>query len=346
MLGELEGHGAKFLDNGVPKDVFDVFEAYGVNAIRLRVWNDPYDENRNPYGGGTNDFETTIGLAERAIKHGMTFLLDFHYSDFWTDPAKQFKPKEWQNLSGAELEKAVYGYTYKSLAELRHRGLMPEMVQIGNELTNGFLWPDGKPPDYEGMFRLLSQGISAVRDIDRNIKIVIHIDNGGRNDLYRDWFDHAAEAGLDFDIIGMSYYPYWHGTLDELDFNMNDISERYKKDVVIVETAYGFTTDNHGENMIFTEELSANASYSPTEEGQRKFLLELADRIKRVRNNRGKGFFYWEPAWVPMKGVTWATKAGRDYIGDPASGGNTWSNQALFDFNGNALPALKAIKDL
>jgi len=344
MLNELERRGAKYFDNGIQKDIFKVFKDYGVNAIRLRIWYNPYDESFEPYGGGTNDFQTTVELAKRAVENNMLFLLNIHYSDFWTDPSKQIKPKAWQNLSGEELEKAVYSYTYDLLSKFKNLGLCPEVVQVGNELTNGLLWPDGKLPDYTGMIRLLKQGISAVRDINKDIKIILHLDSGCSNSIYREWFDNITKENVDFDIIGLSFYPYWHGTLDELDHNMNDISERYAKDVMVVETAYGFTTDNGGENMIFSEELAEKVPFDASEEGQGKFLAELMNRIKNVKNDRGKGFFYWEPEWLPVEGITWATEIGRKYIGDDSSGGNTWSNQALFDFNGNALTSLKVIK--
>ena len=346
MLSELEKHGAKYYDNGVETEIFQILKTYGVNAVRLRIWNDPCDKNGNPYGGGMNDFSTTIRLAEKIVQYGMKFLLNIHYSDFWTDPAKQMKPKAWRSLTGKSLETAVYDYTYNLISELKFRGLTPDLVQVGNELTNGFLWPDGKLPDYDGMIRLLRQGSAAVRKADSRIGIILHLDNGGKNSLYREWFGRVTEQSLDYDLIGLSYYPYWHGTLDDLTFNMNDISEKYHKNVMIVETAYGFTTENLGENMIFSDELAANTAFSPSKEGQKEFLSELTNRLKDVKGGRGKGFFYWEPEWLPIKGISWATKEGRDYIGDDSSGGNTWSNQALFDFKGNALPALKAIRDL
>lgn len=346
MLDELEKHGAKYYDNGIQKDALSILHRYGINTIRLKLWKDPFDGDGNPYGGGTNDFQTTVRLARRVFQNGMSLMLDIHYSDFWTDPEKQIKPKQWKNLTGENLQRTVYQYTYRVLSSLKAYGLLPKMVQVGNELTNGLLWPDGKLPNYDGMFQLLRQGILAVRRIDPAIKIVLHLDNGGKNEQYRSWFDRAEKAGADFDMIGLSYYPYWHGTLEDLDANMNDISERYHKDVIVTETAYGFTTDSNGDNTIFTRELCKDVPYPPSPEGQKNFLQDLSARLRHVKNNRGKGFFYWEPEWIPARGVSWATKAGRLYIGDPSEGGNTWSNQALFDFSGNALPALRAMKNI
>ncbi len=346
MLRELEELGAEYYDNGTRQDIFQILKNHDINAVRLRLWHNPYNGNRIPYGGGTNDLKTTAMLADRACRSGMLFALDIHYSDFWTDPLKQIKPKAWENLTGAGLEEEVYNYTYNILGKLKSRGLMPAMVQVGNELTNGILWPDGRLPDYGAMVRLLKQGITAVKDISPDIKVILHLDNGGNNELYREWFDNIEKESVAYDVIGLSYYPYWHGTLDELEFNMNDISRRYGKDVMVVETAYGFTTDSYNnEGMIFSKELADKVPFEPTEKGQSDFMTELLNRIRRVKNQRGTGFFYWEPAWIPVKGSTWATAEGRKYIKDSSGGGNTWANQALFDFHGNTLPALKAIRD-
>lgn len=346
MLYELEGLGAQYFENGIEKDAISIFKDYGVNAVRLRLWENPYDKDNNSYGGGTNDLSVTKKLAHRVIEAGLDFVLDIQYSDFWTDPKKQIKPKAWKELSNEDLDVKVYKYTKSVLEELNKEGIRPSMVQVGNELSNGILWPDGQLPNYDGMCSLIENGIKAVREFDSDIKIILHLDFGGDNNLYRTWFDKATEYGLDFDIIGLTYYPYWHGTLDELKNNMNDISSRYSKDVMVVETAIGFTTDTHNDcSMIFGEELSSKVKYEASENGQAEFLKDLMNLIKGINDNRGLGFFYWEPEWIPVKGSTWATKAGRDYIGDTAHGGNTWANQALFDFEGNTLKSLNTIKE-
>ncbi len=345
-LSELEKLGVTYYDNGTERDLFEILKNYGVNMIRLRLWHDPYDEHANPYGGGTNDFETTAALAERAINQGMGVLLDFHYSDFWTDPAKQTKPKEWQGLSEAELEQKVYSYTYDVLTKLKKRGLVPEMVQAGNELTNGLLWPDGHQTNRTGMVRLLRSGIAAIRDVDRSIRVILHLDNGGNNSLYRDWFDAAEREQLDYDIIGLSYYPYWHGTLKEFEYNLADIGTAYGKDLLVVETSYGYTLEQFASAaMAFSGELAKIAPYSATPQGQWQFMNDLMRTISGVPNHRGLGFIYWEPAWINVKGTTWATDAGRKYLDNSFAGGNSWANQALFDRDGNALPALSAIRD-
>lgn len=357
-LLELEKSGAAYYENGQQKELLDILKNNGVNLIRLRIWNDPYDESGCVYGGGGNDFNSVLKIAEKIRNKEMMFLLDFHYSDFWTDPKKQVKPKKWKELSGDALKAALYHYTEQILSDLKKNDLIPDMVQIGNEITNGLLWPDGQLPtyrnrekeqphrDYQAMFSLLEQGIRAVRSAAGQAKIILHLDYGGDNGLYREWFDAATDNEIDYDMIGLSYYPYWHGTLEDLEANLQDISRRYQKDVLVVETSYGFTLeDREGCSLLFTKELAAQTKYAPTPQGQKEFIEELIQCIRRVKDRRGKGFVYWEPAWIPAGYSTWATPEGQKYMGDTAPQGNTWANQALFDYNGNALPALAAIRD-
>ncbi|MCH3972900.1 MAG: glycosyl hydrolase 53 family protein [Oscillospiraceae bacterium] len=348
MFPELEQAGAVYYDHGKQKDLLRILGVYGINAVRLRLWNNPYDENGRPYGGGTNDFARTAAMAKRIRAAGMQFFLDIHYSDFWTDPAKQRKPKAWEKLSGTQLASAVYNYTAQVLLKLREQGVPPDMIQIGNELTNGFLWPDGRLADgqqnFHAMCQLLKAGLTAAREDNPARPIVLHLDNGGNHALYRGWFDHAKEEALDFDIIGLSYYPYWHGTLADLKANIDDISARYGKDILIMETSLGFTDKKTDAAGIFNEELAKATPYGASPQGQADFLRDLIQVIRHVPNGRGKGFFYWEPAWLPLPGVTWTTKAGKAYIHDTTPEGNSWSSQALFDFAGNALPALEAVK--
>lgn len=343
---EIEQLGATYYNDGEEGDAIRILSNYHVNAVRLRVWNHPYDANHKPYGGGTNDLATTIQIAKRAVQHGMSLLLDLHYSDFWADPETQVKPQAWQDLSGEELEDAVYRFTFDTLRELDEQHVLPEMIQIGNEITNGLLWPDGRLENSQAMIRLLAAGIQAVRDYNPTIRTVIHLDQGGDNALYRKWFDLAAEANLDYDIIGMSYYPFWHGTLEQLIQNMNDVSSRYDKDILIVETAFPFTTEQiNSEVMIFTEEHRDTASYRVDPQGQREFMLDLMNAIQSVNNDRGLGFFYWEPTWINLAEARWTTEEGKKYLNKTSTAGNVWANLALFDLHGHALPALQAIKD-
>jgi len=347
LIEELEGRNAAYYLNGKQMDLFEILKECGINLVRLRLWNHPYSEKGEPYGGGSNDLETTIKLARRVAEHEMQIMLDFHYSDFWADPAKQFKPKAWTDLSGESLERAVYSYTKETLQRMEREGLSPAVVQVGNEITNGFLWPDGHVKNLAQMAGLLKAGIAGVREICPDAKIMLHLDVGTDNVLYNKWFSDIEPYSLDYDMIGMSYYPYWNGSLDLLVNNMNDISSRFEKDVVIAETAIGYTTDNLGCKVaVYSEELEKKTAFSGTKEGQKQFLETLYGKVKQVKNHRGAGVIYWEPDWLPIPDCAWALPVGCEYMNDRAELGNSWGNQALFDANGNANPALIHIKDL
>jgi arabinogalactan endo-1,4-beta-galactosidase len=352
-LIEQEQCGAKYYDKGVCRDMLEILKDYGVNSVRLRLWNDPYDEAGNPYGAGTNDMEKTIILARRAKALGMGFLLDLHYSDFWADPGKQTVPKAWAGYSVDELEKAVYDFTLETMQTLHREGVAPTLVQVGNELTNGLLWPTGKKPEFDNIARYINAGIRAVKAVDENVPIMIHLDNGGLNEMYVEWFDNFVQRGEAFDIIGMSYYPFWHGTMDQLEYNMKDMAKRYGKKIVVAEVSMGFTMEDYRayekqsfeqlKGMATRPELVENLPYPMTKEGQADFMQDIMTRIARVPG--GSGFYYWEPGWIPVPGCGWANEAALLYTGEKGPGGNEWANQALFDYDGNALPALSVIRD-
>ncbi|MEK4513503.1 glycoside hydrolase family 53 protein [Paenibacillus sp. FSL K6-2524] len=362
MLTEVETLGGEYFLDNEKKDLFEILRIKELNAVRLRLWLNPYDEEGEPYLGGTNDLETTIELAKRAKEQGLQFMLNIHYSDFWTDPKKQSKPKAWQSFSGEQLEEKVYLYTKEVLDVCRACDVLPDIVQVGNETTNGMLWPDGKTPkylfeekkfeavdeeewklSYDRLASLLKAGVRAVREAG-SMRIILHLDAGGSNILYRTWFDEMSARDVDYDIIGLSYYPIWHGTLEELRFNMEDISVRYDKEVLVVETAYGFTSESPSGHDIFTEYLSNQAGYPATVEGQAQFLHDLMTTVQQVPNNKGLGIVYWEPAWLPVEGSSWASYAGMNYGNDIATMGNHWANQGLFDFKGNALDSLNVFR--
>ncbi len=354
-LLEVEKLGGKFYKDGTETELLSILETYGVNYVRLRLWNDPYSEDGKPYGAGGNDFQTTLTLAKRALAKKLGFLLDFHYSDFWTDPGKQFIPKAWAGKNVEELEQAVFDYTKETLLALKKEGAFPTMIQVGNELTNGLLWPYGKVPEYENIAKFVNAGIRAVREVDKTVPIMIHLDNGGNNELYRTWFDEFMKRGEEFQIIGMSYYPFWHGTLSDLEYNMRDVAARYGKDIVVAEVSMGFTMEDYQsyerlpdekrKGMATKPALAAKVEYPMTPQGQSDFMQDFMTRIKKVPDNLGKGFFYWEPAWIPVAGSGWATEESLQYIQDKGPCGNEWANQALFDYDGNALPALTTIRD-
>lgn len=354
-LLEVEKCGGRFFNEGKEADALSILKCYGTNAVRLRLWNDPYSEKGEPYGAGTNDLTVTIALAKRAKSQGMQFLLDYHYSDFWTDPGKQFVPKAWRGMSVEELEEALYTYTRDTLRILKREGVMPDLIQVGNELSNGLLWPYGKVPEYDNIARFVSAGIRGVRAVDEKVPIMIHLDNGGNNELYRRWFDEYCKRGEDFQIIGLSYYPFWHGTLEMLTENMKDIAASYKKDLIVAEVSMGYTMEDYAAYEKLSKEerkgyatkpaLVEKIEYPMTKQGQCDFMQDFMERIKQIPEGRGKGFFYWEPAWIPVPGSGWATESSLAYIEDPGPCGNEWANQALFDYDGNALPALAVIKE-
>ena len=219
-LEETERLGGKFYENGNETPLFDILKKHGVTSIRLRLWNNPFDEKGENYGAGGCSIKTVINTAHRAVKYGMNWMLDFHYSDFWADPGRQLIPKAWQSYSLEQLEKIVYEYTKDTLARCKSEGLYPEYVQIGNEITNGMLWPVGKvdyndagePVCYGNMVRLLRAGVAAARE-SGDVKIIFHLERSCDNKRYRQWFDAVTAAGVDYDIIGISYYPHWHGTM-------------------------------------------------------------------------------------------------------------------------------------
>ena len=348
MLKDIEDLGGEFYDNGVKKDALEIMKNHGANYVRLRLWVDPYDSEGNSYGGGSNDFNTTLYLAKRAQEKGMKVLIDFHLSDYWADPGTQSKPKAWENLSYDELKTTLYNYMKNTLNDFKNQGVVPDMVQVGNETSSGILWDEGKIggdyTDFTQLAELLNQAISGVRaSVGNQTKIVLHLDNGGNNSLYRWWFDGVTGCGfdLDFDIIGLTYYPMWHGTMDDLQYNLNDISARYNKDVMIVETAYAFTlADGDGLGSSFSPQDEEIGGYPASVQGQKDFMSDLESVILNVPGNRGLGFFYWEPEWIPVEGAYWGTEAGKEYIEDNGILSNSWDNLALFDFNGNALESI------
>ena len=244
-LIEEEQCGAKYYMDGVQMDLLKILKIKGCNYCRLRLWNNPYDEEGTPYGAGSNDMAKLIELSRRVKAEGMKILLDYHYSDFWADPGKQTIPKAWRGLDAEGLEKAVYEYTKATLIVLKEQNLAPDMVQVGNEITNGLLWPYGRKPEYDNIAKFVSAGIRAVREIVPAAKVMIHLDAGGNNPMYIDWFDNYTARGEDFDIIGMSYYPFWHGSMSDLLYNMNSMEERYGKEIVIAEVSMGFTMEDY-----------------------------------------------------------------------------------------------------
>jgi len=324
-LKKSEDKGGVYYDeNGVQGDALKILKAHGLNYARIRVWVNSLDG----YHGKTQLLE----MARRLKAQNIKLLVDFHYADSWADPGKQPKPKAWENLSFNELRQALYNHTFDICNSLKEQGTPPDMVQVGNEITNGMLWPDGRnDKNFDNLAVLLKEGYRAAKDCSPDTLVMLHLDNGGNNVMYRWWFDNIVAQGVPFDLMGVSYYPYWHGTLTDLQNNLDDIALRYNKDIVVVETSYAFTPDNsdYYENIITTQETQG---YPFTPEGQAKMLADIMTVVRKVPNGHGLGIMWWDATWTAVPGNGW----------DPAnpSSGNEWENQALFDYENHALPAM------
>jgi arabinogalactan endo-1,4-beta-galactosidase len=320
FLDEIEDSGGVYTENGVAGDALEILKDNGIDYVRLRLWHTPQDRYC--------DLERTLAMAERLGKLGLGFLLDLHYSDTWADPGRQTKPAAWADLAFEDLRDSLYDYTRQVIAELAGQNTLPDMVQIGNEITCGMLWDDGRlcgPFDtaeqWGKLSQLLKAAISGVDDglgVDDSVGIVIHVDCGGDSARCRWFFDHLARQGVDFDVIGLSYYPWWHGTLDDLRANLGMLAGRYGKDIIVVETAYpwtlGWFDDTH--NMVGLRE-QLLAGYPASVAGQRRFLADLASVISQTPGGRGRGLFYWAPEYISVPKL-----------------GSPWENMTLFDFSG------------
>ena len=324
-LKKAEDLGGIYKDaDGTPGDSLRILKNHGLNYARLRVWVDPAD--------GYHNKERLLEMASRLKSLGIKLLVDFHYSDNWADPGKQIKPAAWKDRDFEQLKKAVYDHTFDVCSSLVAQGTPPDMVQVGNEINAGLLWPDGDYNHFDNMAALLKEGYRAVKDSSPSTLVMLHIAEGGDNDLARWWFDNITLREVPFDVIGISYYPYWHGSLGQLQYNLNDITARYDKDVIVVETSYAFTDrDNDGYPNIVDDKLAV-PNYPLTPAGQRSMLRDVMAVIRAVNNGRGLGVFYWDATWTAVKGNGWDNT-------NPAAG-NAWENQALFDFDGQLLPAI------
>lgn len=310
-------------EDGTPGDALKILKDHGVNFIRLRLWVDPAD--------GYHDKAELLAMVRRAHDLGLQVLVDFHYSDTWADPGKQIKPAAWKNLDIEGLKKALYDYTYDVCHSLVAQGTPPDTVQVGNEINNGLLWPDGRIDHWDNLAALLTESYRAVKDCSPATQVMLHLAEGGDNQGTRQWLDNAIQHGIPFDLIGISYYPYWHGTLADLQNNLDDITVRYGKDVVVVETAYPFTAEGKDfQSNIISNQVIPGYPFSPA--GQAKMLADVMAIVRAVPDGRGLGIFYWDATWTAVPGNGW----------DPAEplSGNTWENQALFGYQNQALPAM------
>jgi beta-galactosidase len=263
FLPQLEDRGLKFSDSGKQKDAILILKDHGFNYIRLRIFNDPAGDSGYSPHKGFCDLEHTKQMAKRVKAANMKLLLDFHYSDYWADPGKQFKPAAWRYMSFEELKKALYDYSKKVMQELKDQGTPPDMVQVGNEINHGMVWPEGSISHPDSLAQLISAGVAAVKAVDPAVVIMLHIALGGQHDESVFFINQMLSRSVHFDVIGFSYYPKWHGTLADLTNNLQDIVKRYHKDVIVVE-------------------------YSAKKEEVNQIVFELPD-------GKGKGTCIWEP---------------------------------------------------
>ena len=235
-LQSQEDRGTEFSDGGIKGDALEILRDNGFNYIRLRLFVDPRSELGYSRREGYCDLEHTLQMAHRIKQAGMMFLLDFHYSDNWADPQKQIMPQAWQTYSYMEVQEALYNHTREVLEALVKQGTAPDMVQVGNEVSNGMLWPYGSVRhSFEGLCGLLKEGVRAVREVTPEAAIMLHVALGGQHEESVRFFEAMNRYGVEYDLIGQSYYPEWHGTLEELEFNLRDLATRYHKPIIVVE---------------------------------------------------------------------------------------------------------------
>lgn len=262
-LPELENKGIRFSDKDAEKDAILILKDHGFNYVRLRIFNDPARDSGYAPGKGFCDLAHTLQMAKRVKDAGMKLLLDFHYSDYWADPGKQYKPAAWRGLDMEQLKKALYDYTFNVMTEMKKQGTLPDMVQVGNEINHGMVWPEGSISHPDSLAQLLRAGISAIKAVEPKTVIMLHIALGGQQDESVFFMEQMTKRQVPFDVIGLSYYPKWHGTPEDLRDNMNDLIRRYNKEVIVVE-------------------------YSARKETVNKLVFDLP-------GGKGKGACIWEP---------------------------------------------------
>ncbi|MCF6357318.1 MAG: arabinogalactan endo-1,4-beta-galactosidase [Draconibacterium sp.] len=325
IMKKMEDAGGLYKIDGVVKEGFKIFNDNGYTWARLRIFHTPEMD-----GSVCNDLDYTIKLAQKAKKFGFKILLNFHYSDTWADPGHQIIPAAWRNLSFELVQDSLYNYTKSVIDAMDNAGVLPDMVQIGNEINNGMMWPHGKLwvdaniTNWDNLSELLQTGIRGVKEAKNGagISIMIHAANGGDVNSSYKFYKNIIDRGVDFDVIGLSYYPWWHGTFIELEANILYLSKKFYKDFSIVETAY-YSNDWYPEP---TPWIYSDPPFPPTEQGQYDYLFTLAQIIKQ--HPRVKTIFYWKP----------------DALDIPKTKVN-YLDRSLFDKDGNAYSGISALKD-
>lgn len=352
-------HNAKYYDGSKEVEPISMLFANGVDCMRIRLWVDPYDEHGNPYLGGTCDLNNALKLCKLAKDSGYGIMLDFHYSDFWADPSKQFVPKAWRTLTFEQLVLKVKSYTEETLRTLKQNGVDLEYIQVGNEITNGMLWDygkltessdGGKRGNYGNFIALIKAGISSCRLVYPNAKIILHLERSHDQQVYNEFFTETAASNVDYDVIAFSYYPYWHGTFEQFFANV-DMCKKFGKELVVTELGYAFTVEpfivnkHGGAKIILGNEEMANAfskRYPITPQGQADFVTDF---LALAKQHGVSMVCWWEPLWLHGDGTQWASVYGEQYTGEtdkPTH--NEWANQCLFDYQGQKLPAFDCFK--
>lgn len=355
----LEDAGVIFRDqNGKQQDIFKTLAEHGVNYIRVRVWNRPYSNDGTSYGGGNCDVNTAAEIGRRAAEHNIKLLVDFHYSDFWADPAKQRVPKDWENYSLEQKKTAIYDYTIQSLETIANSGAKIGMVQVGNETNCNFC---GEKDMYK-ICEMFSSGCKAVKDFDPSVLRVLHFANPNKAENYEWYAKVLNECNVDYDVFATSYYPYWHGTLENLTNILTEIAYSYNKYVMVAETSYPYTNDDCDgfANSVSKDSDDVVFNYDISPQGQADCLSDVFQAVADV-GEKGLGVFYWEPAWIGLNGLDynqqtkiweqygngWATQKAIEYDQSAKwAGGSSYDNQGLFDFYGRPLNSLKVFENI
>ena len=354
MTKVVEDNGGVFYNQkGQEQDVFQILRRSGVNFVRFRLWNNPKNKHSNYYGGGNNDLATDLAMAKRAKEANLNVMIDFHYSDFWADPDHQNAPREWGIYVKDEIPEAIESYTKEVLQEFKNNGVTVDAIQVGNEINNGMSgysinWNDPEE-SFDYMSKMISSGIKGAKSVFKNVRTMIHLANGGNAAEFETFFTAMDKRKVKYDMIGASFYPHLSGSLEDLQKNLDNVSEKTGKPVVIAETSWGFTTEynEYTENTYDTPDEDVGG-YLTSEQAQATAMRDITNVLAKVPNKKGLGIFYWEPGWLPVKNAGWATAAGKSYqeYGDDSKrstmtdGLATWSNQGLFSYTGKALSSL------
>ena len=350
----LEASGVKYFNfAGQEQDVFRTLAENGVNYIRVRIWNNPFDANGNGFGGGNCDIHTAVEIGKRATAYGMKLLVNFHYSDFWADPGKQMVPRAWKDMTLEEKTQALYQYTVESLQLLKDAGVDVGMVQVGNE-TNGSFCGE---KEWINMHPLFSAGSKAVREVFPEALVALHFANPEKVTNYADYAWKLTAYQVDYDVFASSYYPYWHGTLENLTNVLTDINKKYGKKVMVMETSYAYTSaDSDFFGNTISDGGAVAKNYPYTVQGQATCVRDVIECVANIPG--GIGVCYWEGTWITVGknsweensalwekyGSGWATSYAVSYDPHDAGkyyGGNAVDNQAMFDAKGHPLESLR-----